>query len=423
MGENIPIINSDTFVKTITFQITEDCNLKCTYCYQINKSKETLLLDKAKKFIDILIDESYIDGSYVDQKNTKAIIIEFIGGEPLLKAKLIREIVNYFIYKTTKEKHIWAINHLICFISNGVNYFSKDTEKIFKENEGKVSFSISIDGNKELHDKCRVFPNGEGSYDIAVKSATHHLKYYNQDMFTKMTISPDNIEYLYSAIINMFNLGYKYVHSNCIFEYGWNLNHAQYFYTELVKIADYLLDNDLEYSLGVSLFDEYKYRNQFSMENRNYCGSTGHMLCLTPSGIITPCLRFTKSSLGEDIGDFALGDLDNGLGKTEEHKNNINILDSITMTSQSNQECIECPIKAGCGWCTAYNYQETGSPNKRVTYICEMHRATSLANVYFWNKLYKKNNENNRFELCLQKEKALNIISEEEYEMLLELSR
>ena len=25
--------------KTVTFQITENCNLACTYCYQINKSK------------------------------------------------------------------------------------------------------------------------------------------------------------------------------------------------------------------------------------------------------------------------------------------------------------------------------------------------------------------------------------------------
>jgi hypothetical protein len=52
-----------------------------------------------------------------------------------------------------------------------------------------------------------------------------------------------------------------------------------------------------------------------------------------------------------------------------------------------------------------------------------MHRARSLANVYYWNLVYKKNKENKVFPLCLQKEYALQIVSEEEYNMLLELSK
>ena len=28
-----------SLVKTLTFQVTDDCNLACTYCYQINKGK------------------------------------------------------------------------------------------------------------------------------------------------------------------------------------------------------------------------------------------------------------------------------------------------------------------------------------------------------------------------------------------------
>jgi hypothetical protein len=57
-----------------------------------------------------------------------------------------------------------------------------------------------------------------------------------------------------------------------------------------------------------------------------------------------------------------------------------------------------------CGWCTALNYQELGTPNARCTYICWMHRARSLANVYYWNQVYKKNNENKAFPLYLEKE-------------------
>ena len=51
-------VNDGVGVKTITFQVTEYCNLACTYCYQINKSKEKLDIEKAKKFIELLIKES-----------------------------------------------------------------------------------------------------------------------------------------------------------------------------------------------------------------------------------------------------------------------------------------------------------------------------------------------------------------------------
>jgi radical SAM protein with 4Fe4S-binding SPASM domain len=128
-----------------------------------------------------------------------------------------------------------------------------------------------------------------------------------------------------------------------------------------------------------------------------------------------------KSSLGEEIGDFALGTIEDGIGIKQEHKDNINLLDSITMSSQSTDECINCPIAGGCGWCTAYNFQETGSPNKRCTYICWMHRARSLAIVYYWNKVFKKNNIDDKIEILLRKEHALQIIDEEEYNMLSEL--
>ena len=63
-------------------------------------------------------------------------------------------------------------------------------------------------------------------------------------------------------------------------------------------------------------------------------------------------------------------------------------LDSITMSSQSSQECIDCQIATGCGWCSAYNYEATGDVNKRITNICNAHKARVLATIYYKNKQY-----------------------------------
>ena len=65
----------NTQVKTVTLQVTEDCNLCCTYCYQINKSKNKMTFEVAKKFIDML----FLDqNDYINTSNTFGIIFDFI---------------------------------------------------------------------------------------------------------------------------------------------------------------------------------------------------------------------------------------------------------------------------------------------------------------------------------------------------------
>ena len=79
--------------------------------------------------------------------------------------------------------------------------------------------------------------------------------------------------------------------------------------------------------------------------------------------------------------------------------------------------CIKCPIAYGCAWCSAYNYQKTGSFNKRVTYICVMHKARALGNMYFWGRLRQMGIQT-RFVPYVTEEMALEIISKSEWNML-----
>ena len=39
----------------ITFQVTEDCNLRCRYCYEVDKKPGDLPLEYARRFIDIIL--------------------------------------------------------------------------------------------------------------------------------------------------------------------------------------------------------------------------------------------------------------------------------------------------------------------------------------------------------------------------------
>ena len=213
-----------------------------------------------------------------------------------------------------------------------------------------------------------------------------------------MTLSPDNISYTYDAVINLINLGYIDIYLNCVYEEGWNLHHANILYNQMVKISDYILNNNLCEKIYISLFDENMFQPMPIEENNNWCGGAGNtMLAIDYKGDFYTCIRFMESSLNNSQEPLKIGTVLNGFFKTEKEKNAMEQLLSPTRTSQSTEECIYCPIAAGCSWCSGYNYQVTGSVNKRVTYICWMHKARALANVYYWNKVYEKYKINKEF--------------------------
>lgn len=109
-------------------------------------------------------------------------------------------------------------NKILYFdLLNGVLYFEPKVQKFLNKWRHNLSFSITIDGNKALHDACRVFPDGTGSYDVAVAGARDWISrgYY---MGSKITIAPGNVQHLFSAIKHMVELGYKDINANVVYE-------------------------------------------------------------------------------------------------------------------------------------------------------------------------------------------------------------
>ncbi len=165
-------------------------------CYQFNKTKERMSFETGKKFIDNLLSDKY---DYINRYNSPAIILEFIGGEPLLEVVLIRKLYEYFLEQCYELNHPWFSLHRLSICSNGLQYFDPEVQSFFKEYSANISFNISIDGNKELHDSCRIQPNGEGSYDIDIKALNHYATHYIPDRNSKMTLAPSNIQYLFES--------------------------------------------------------------------------------------------------------------------------------------------------------------------------------------------------------------------------------
>lgn len=404
--------------RTITFIVTEACNLRCTYCYQHNKSARVMPFDVAKKCVDTLFAEDAAGSVYINPSVADGLILDFIGGEPMLEIKLIDQIVDYFLDKALALNHRWVIKYMISMSSNGTKYFDPDVQTFLKKHKGRVSVGITIDGDELLHDSCRKYPDGSGSYKDAAAAFHDILKKHNQ-RGTKLTLAPANICYLAEAAKHMFQeFGIETLHANCVFEQGWTIGHAKTMYRQLKELADWILDNDLEETCHISLFDAGKYRPMKPEDNKNWCGGTGQMLAFGINGEIYPCQRYSPASLGTNAKPLLIGDASHGIERTADEVATCDMLRSITRRSQSADECFDCPVAGGCAWCSAYNYEIFGTPNKRATFICDMHRAEALANVYYWNKLAHKHGYTERFPMRLPRDIALTIIDADECTML-----
>ncbi len=363
--------------QNITFIVTHDCNLRCKYCYITHKSSDKRMnLNVAKDFIDyILMTDELIF--------SEAVILEFIGGEPLIEVELIDKICDYFKIKAFELDHKWSWNYRISICTNGVNYSDESVQNFIKKNHTKLSLGMTIDGTKEKHDLQRVFPDGSGSFDMINQNIDLWITQFPAS--TKVTFASDDLKYLKDSIVYLWNRGVKTVNSNVVFENVWKDGDDKIFENELIKLADYILNNKLYNSGYICSFfnDTIGYPYEKDDFDRTFCGA-GKMIALSPDGKIYPCLRYCDYSLNNHE-EWSVGDVENGIDMEK-----VRPFMLASNRIQSDVECLSCPIASGCAFCQGFNYDDADTPTNfhRATYICKMHKARVRANDYYFAKLY-----------------------------------
>ena len=134
-----------------------DCNFACTYCYEGDmKGKHYMSTDTADRLID------FIKERFTDDK--KSLIIDFYGGEPLLSAWLIKRI-SQALKSFTEAK---GASYDFTLVTNG-SLFVRQVAKALVP-LGLKSVKITLDGPPEIHDRCRPFKSGAGSFNTIIKN-------------------------------------------------------------------------------------------------------------------------------------------------------------------------------------------------------------------------------------------------------------
>ena len=158
------IYNKKKFSKeslNLTIKLTNNCNLRCKYCYQEHK-KNILSMENA----DIII--KFIEKEL--KKGYKFINIHWFGGEPLLNLQPLFKIEEFLVSK--------KINGDSDITTNGYILSQNLIEKIKKTRIR--TFQITLDGNKTTHDKLRVTTDNRETFDKTIENikllTKNHIK-------------------------------------------------------------------------------------------------------------------------------------------------------------------------------------------------------------------------------------------------------
>lgn len=136
---------------TITINSTLACNMSCWYCYESHKNMPAMSAD-VKQSVLLLIDKLLADNKL------KKLNLSFFGGEPLLYFdKVVVDIINH----AKMQCKAFDAKLSIHFTTNAYLL----TDSVLKQLEGlDVSFQITIDGGKQVHDSVRKTKGGEPTY-------------------------------------------------------------------------------------------------------------------------------------------------------------------------------------------------------------------------------------------------------------------
>lgn len=182
---------SDKVQELIIFP-TEQCNFRCTYCYEDFELKRMspTIIQSIKKFLE----------NRAPKLNQ--LTINWFGGEPLVAKDIVIDISRYAKYLSRKYHDL---SYFSGITTNGFLLSPSTFEDLVEE--GVTQYQISLDGPENIHNLTRKKANGEGTFEriwnnlLHIKSSNHD----NIEITLRIHLSKDNIPYMSDFMLELRN--------------------------------------------------------------------------------------------------------------------------------------------------------------------------------------------------------------------------
>ncbi len=263
-------LNKEENIKSIVLWVTDDCNLRCKYCYaRAGDNKNYMDIDTFIKVLDLVGENSFK--------------LQIAGGEPLMNFILVEQIYDYIKENNLKTR--------IKMQTNGTLITNKIAEKIKKMN---IAVGISLDGPPEVNDRLR-------GKTLQTLNGIKELGSQGVIVNINSVVTDESIKYLDKLVDIAFYCGNVYgIGLDILRKTGRYMDNSDEVKEATVQdIKKYLMKayNRTKYLYELSgrkivLRDIEEARIRLSMKNpcKEYCyAALGNSMVILPNGDIYPC--------------------------------------------------------------------------------------------------------------------------------------
>lgn len=338
---------------TAVLCMTNQCNLRCVYCYADSGTKQKQELPK--QIAHSAIDRCCKNAQSLSEPHFS--VCFHGGGEPSLPFQKMKNLV-----RIARQKELPAIIELS---SNGI--WTKDKSDWLIENIDNIS--ISFDGLPTVQNKQRPYANGENSFDV-VMSTLHRLDAAKKNYGIRITVTDSSIHTLPESIALLC------AETGCQtfqVEPSFNVGRASKEDQALSKNKDFTKAFMEAYSVSMSQGRHLYYSGARPWTiTSSFCQAHEKAMVVTPEGKITSCYEVCSDD-HPLASTFHLGHIDNETGEIELNPKKLDAY--LQLIENRKLNCRKCFCYWHCaGDCPAKSLLPNSNKVDRLSLRCDLNR-------------------------------------------------
>ena len=366
-------------LSTMVLNVTNQCNLACTYCYEYGEDKivqtengrqpKWMSDETARESVDFLLRESGPEAH-----------LTFFGGETLMNFKVLQTAVAYATERAT------ALGKTIDF-SLTTNATLLKPEVIEFLAEHRFGVTISIDGPKELQNKFRVFQKGAGSYDLVAPNIKALIaRHRSRPIGARVTLTRETLQVrrIYEHLtkeLGFWEVGFAPVTAAPGRTYAFDEAGFEHVLDDFRDLAqDYLAAALENRHHGFSNVRETLGEIHKGASKAWPCGAGFGLLGVSTAGDVNLCHRFAGSD------DHKFGTVRDGIDREVQRA----FLEAHHIAEKT--DCHTCWARPLCsGGCYHEAHTRTGTTTRPNLHYCEWIRGWTDTRLKIYGEIAQKN--------------------------------
>jgi uncharacterized protein len=337
-----PLSREEPQILTVWLHVTNECNLRCHYCY-IYKTHEYMPNEVGRRSVDAILRSA-------QKRHIKIVQLKYAGGEASLHMMSVIALHDYAVQQASE----YGITVSAVMLSNGVVLSQQSIEALKAR---QIAVTISLDGLGSYHDGERPLIGGQGSSKYVLRTIDRLLANMLIPSLS-VTVSlrnllglPDFMEYILAHDLP-FSLNYYRANDFSTFDADLNFSDQQIIAAMRSTFA--VIEKNLpERSLLGSLLD----KANMSTTHHRTCGVGQNYLVINQRGGVAKCqMDIQRTVTTIDSADplkFVRDDHDGIQGLNVEEK----------------EGCRTCSWRYWCtGGCPMLTYRSTGRYDVKSPY-------------------------------------------------------